>query len=164
MPLLVGLACSGTDETRIKGAEPGTSRTLTVLTDPASVDALCRVLGLSSRAALGGAEACHGFVERCNEAIGWLLGSDDPGAAPAETTNGELADVDLSPLLGCSVTAAQVDACLAGLIERGRDVYGAQVSCDVAALPALDVAEIGIAPGCLTVALRCPELIGLADM
>lgn len=150
-----GLACGSRDEPR--GGTPGepeTSPTWEVLTDPESLDTLCRLVGVSTLDMLGGADDCQVFVEQCRDATS-ILSALATGSGPAADS-----DVDLEPLLDCSVTAGQLDACLAGVLERGLVAVGEDVSCNSPELPEIDPASLILVPDCLVVALRCPDLIG----
>jgi len=150
------LGCGSRDEPRGASPEPEASPTWQVLTEPESIDVLCRIAGVATPGAVDGSTdstaACQDFVEQCRDVAGVLsaLGGGGPGGQ---------SDVDLEPILGCSVTAGQLDACLAQVLERGIDLYGDDVTCGATDLPEVDPADLVLVPGCLGVALRCPELL-----
>jgi hypothetical protein len=150
----LGFGCGSRDEPRttIAEPEPEGSRIWEVLTEPESIDALCRIAGVSAPG--GGMLDCGEIVDQCREAAGALetLGSFGAGAAPP--------DADLEPLLGCPITASQLDVCLAQVLERGIELYGDGVTCGAEAAPDVDAASLLLVPGCLVVALRCPDLLG----
>lgn len=125
----------------------GDSRVFAVLSRPESVDAVCRLIGVS--AAQGEARECSQAVDSCRGNLGEALGGR---AAPA------LPGGDLEPVLGCPLTVAQLDGCIAGVLERGVAAYGA-VGCDMPAPPAIDTLTLLASPECLVVALFCPELV-----
>lgn len=145
------LACGSRDEPRGSGPEPADegSRIWEVLLDPESIDALCRIAGVSAGGAAGG--DCDQIVDQC-QGVAAVFGALGPGpAAP---------DVDLEPLLGCPISASQLDVCLAQVLERGIELYGDDVTCGAQALPDVDPASLALVPGCIAVALRCPDLLG----
>ena len=78
-----------------------------------------------------------------------------PGAAPAG---------DLQGLLGCPVTVTELDGCVAQILERARDSYAADVSCESASPPEVDPAFLVTVPACFGVVLRCPELLSLGQV
>ncbi len=92
------------------------------------------------------------MVEQCRGGVQAVLGSG--GAAGIE-----LPTRSLEPLLGCPLSLAQLDACIAGVIERSLETYGSAVSCDMPALPDVDSARLFASPECLSVVLLCPELL-----
>ena len=94
---------------------------------------------------------CAEVVDQCRVVASVLGGV---GAGPAAP------DVDLEPILGCPVSASQLDVCLAQVLERGIELYGADVACGAQALPEVDPASLALVPGCVVVALRCPDLLG----
>lgn len=154
LALCVGFGCGSRDEPRTttEEPEPEASRIWEVLTEPDSIDALCRIAGVSAQGA--GMVDCDEIVDQCRDVAGALetLGSFGAGAAPA--------DADLEPLLGCPITASQLDVCLAQVLERGIELYGEGVTCGAEAVPEVDAASLVLVPGCLAVALRCPDLLG----
>ena len=126
---------------------PGESRVFSVLARPESVDAVCRLIGVSAgRRAPGG---CADVVEGCRDSLGSAL-ADRP--AP------DLPDRDLEALFGCPLTVAQLDGCIAGVLERGVATYGSSVGCEMPAPPPIDTLALFATPQCLTVALFCPDL------
>jgi hypothetical protein len=124
------------------------SRVFAVLSRPESVDAVCRLIGVS--APPGAQGGCAGAVDACRTSLGGVL-----GGRPAP----ELPSRDLEPLLGCPLTLAQLDGCIAGVLERGVATYGSAVGCDMPAPPAVDPLALFASPECLAVALFCPELV-----
>lgn len=115
--------------------------------------------------ALGGSAGCQTFVAQCNDTVSGIIEvAADANDEPEADEGGEGDDVELEPVLGCSVTAAELDACVAQIIERGRSLYGADVRCDATALPDVELRELALAPACLVVALNCPELIALGEL
>ncbi len=159
------LGCGGSDETRLFGVEGDVepSRTLSVLSESESVAAVCRLLGVSSMSFAGGGggdrAACERVVEQCESNVGGVLGlaEDDGGGGVALPVPGG----DASALLGCPVTFAELDGCLAAVVTRGRDTYGASVSCDMPTLPDVNALVLFAVPACFGVVLRCPALLSL---
>ena len=147
------LGCGSRDEPRVASPEPedDESRIWEVFTDPDSIDALCRIAGVSAGGAQGAMADCDAIVDQCRDVASVLGGL---GAGPATP------DVDLEPLLGCPLSASQLDVCLAQVLERGIELYGADVACGAQALPEVDPASLALVPGCIVVALRCPDLLG----
>jgi hypothetical protein len=166
LPLVAALllvACGGDDVTAISSPESeagqltpepvAESRTLSVLAQPDSLDAMCRLIGVSStRGGRGGPAACAGAVERCQADLKSWLGSD--GAPAASVPRG-----DLQELVGCPLTFAQLDACVGDALERSVASYGDSIGCDQPAPPALDTLALFASPQCLTVVVLCPQLI-----
>ncbi|HTV21017.1 MAG TPA: hypothetical protein VMG12_20165 [Polyangiaceae bacterium] len=162
---MAALACRGNDVTMFivpdeeaSPLEPETSasRTFEVLSEPSSLDAVCRFLGVSSVAgtdAAADAEACSAVVDDCRDNVDAALGSD--GDAPAVG----LPATDLEGVLGCPLTLPQLDGCIAGALERGISEYGSSIDCDMPALPQVDPIRLFATPACIIVALQCPELI-----
>lgn len=156
------LACGGEDVTTLLSEDAvageqapqaaGDSRVYSVLSRPESVDTVCRWIGVS--AAPGAAGGCAGVVDSCRDGLGSVLGGDAPA----------LPSGDLEPLFGCPLTVAQLDGCIAGVLERGVVRYGSSVGCDMPAPPAVDPLALFASPDCLAVALFCPDLVAsLAD-
>lgn len=154
LALCIGFGCGSRDEPRSTSAEPEPegSRIWQVLTEPESIDALCRIAGVSAQGA--GMVECDEIVDQCRAAAGALeaLESFGAGAAPP--------DADLEPILGCPITASQLDVCLAQVLERGIELYGDGVTCGTEAAPEVDATSLVLVPGCLVVGLRCPDLLG----
>jgi hypothetical protein len=164
--LLGGLllaACGGDDVTAISAAdseaaplmpEPvAESRTLSVLAEPDSLDAMCRLIGVSStRGGQGGRDACAGAVERCQGDVRSWLGSDD--APSVDVPRG-----DLQELVGCPLTFAQLDACVGDALARSVARYGDSIGCDQPAPPPVDTLALFASPECLAVVVLCPQLI-----
>lgn len=75
-----------------------------------------------------------------------------------------MAGGDLQEWLGCPVTVVELDACVAQILERGRDSYAGDVSCETTALPEIDPALLLAVPACFGVVLRCPELLSLGEL
>jgi hypothetical protein len=73
-------------------------------------------------------------------------------------------DPDLEELLGCPLRLTELDGCVAQVLERGRDSYAADVSCETTTPPDVDPAFLLTVPACLGVVLRCPELLGLGEL
>jgi hypothetical protein len=71
----------------------------------------------------------------------------------------ELPDQDLSALLGCELTLAELDACVADVLANARDAYASSLSCGAAPAPALDALGLVASPKCFIVALRCPQIL-----
>lgn len=163
------LACGGADTTTLTrpaaaGAE--TSRTLAILAEPESLDAACRLIGVSSRnvaGASGSAADCVRIVEQCQSTVALgaaSAGSPDVEVAPAA----DVAAQSLEASLGCPVTALELDACVAQILERGRDSYAGEVSCQTTTLPEIDPVFLLALPACFGVVLRCPELLSLGEL
>ena len=100
--LLALLACGGRDVTTLTSEgeaaeDPGAddSRLFAVLVRPESLDAVCRVIGVS---VAGGGPDCAGVVESCREGLGAAL--LDRAAPP-------LPSGDLAPLFNCPLTVEQ---------------------------------------------------------
>jgi hypothetical protein len=151
--LLALAACGGRDVTTLTSEgeaaeDPGAddSRVFDVLERPESLDALCRVIGVS---VAGGGPGCAGVVESCREGLGGALLD-----RPAQT----LPSGDLAPLFNCPLTVAQLDGCIASVLERGVAAYGGDVGCGQPALPEVDTFTLFASPECLAVALFCPDL------
>jgi hypothetical protein len=164
VPGLLLAACGGDDVTSISTPESEgglltpepvpESRTLSVLAQPDSLDAMCRLIGVSStRGGRGGRDACAGAVERCQEDVRSWLGSDD-GAPALGVPRG-----DLQELAGCPLTFAQLDACVGDALARSVASYGDSIGCDQPAPPAIDTLALFASPQCLTVVVLCPQLI-----
>jgi hypothetical protein len=154
LALGVAAGCGSRDEPRGSSPEPEPegSRIWEVLTDPESIDALCRLVGVSAR---GTAMLdCDETVEQCRDVASALetLGGFGSGVAAP--------DVDLEPLLGCPVSASQLDVCLAQALERGIELYGDAVTCAAMATPEVEIASLALVPGCIAVVLSCPDLLG----
>jgi hypothetical protein len=136
---------------------PEESRVFAVLSERESLDAVCRLLGVSSAGSResGGAEACARVVERCRGNVDALLGGSDADGPAIGVPAGSL-----EPVLGCPLSFAELDGCVGQALERSVDAYGSSVSCDMPALPAVDTLELFASPECFSVALLCPALIG----
>jgi hypothetical protein len=155
-------ACGGDDVTALSTPESeggqltpepvAESRTLSVLAQPDSLDAMCRLIGVSSTRGRGGREACSGAVERCQDDVRAWLG--EGGAPPRGVPGG-----DLQQLVGCPLTFAQLDACVGDALARSVASYGDSIGCDRPAPPAVDTLALFASPQCLTVAVLCPQLL-----
>lgn len=151
----------GPEGDAVAGSEQ--SRTLSVLSESESVTAVCQLIGVSSMGFAGGGAgdraACARVVEQCQSNVGGALGLDEDDAG------GDLAlpvpGGDARALLGCPVTFAELDGCIAAVLTRGRDTYGASVSCDMPTLPDVNALVLFAVPACIGVVLRCPELLSL---
>jgi len=162
--LLSLVACGDGDVTRlhpeqtlespIEPAPAEESRTFAVLSERVSLDAVCRLIGVSSA---GAGASCDDVVERCRVNVDALLGPEGEPAPAVGVPAGSL-----EPLLGCPLSFNELDGCVAQVLERSVAMYGSQVSCDMPALPEVDTLRLLASPECLTVALLCPELIGSA--
>lgn len=160
------LGCAGSDTTtltRADSTDTETSRTLAVLAQPESLDAACRLIGVSSRNVAGSGASvasCTRVVEQCQSATRAVLApeGEDEAAGP------ELGGGDLQGLLGCPVTVVELDACVAQILESGRDSYAGDVSCEATTLPEIDPAFLFTVPACFGVVLRCPELLSLGEV
>src|SRR5690606_7490483 len=162
---LLMTACGGEDVTRFVVAEeeaappepePSASRTFGVLAERTALDAVCRWIGVSSVAGTEAARdpgACSAVVDDCRSDVEAVLGRDD-GAAGVRVP-----PTDLEGLLGCPLTLAELDGCIAAALERGIDEYGSSIGCDMPALPAVDPLALLGSAECIGVALRCPELV-----
>jgi hypothetical protein len=159
------VACGGDDMTRLTPPEsdglelaPETaveqSRTFEVLAAPESLDAVCRLLGVSSAGGSGSGDPaeCAGVVAECRSDVAAVL---DGGGAP----NLGVPEASLEPLFGCPLTVAQLDACIGAVLERGIEEYGSSIDCSMAALPTVDPIRLLAAPACLVVVLQCPTLV-----
>ena len=129
------------------------SQTLELLGEPDTVDVACRLVGVAV-ANLGTpgpdpASTCEAAVDDCRDA---LVGFDGAGGV-------ELPDSNVGALLGCELTLAQLDACLAGVLGRARDTYAGSLSCDAAPAAGVDALGLLASPACLIVGLRCPQLL-----
>lgn len=165
--VFAGLLGCGSDATTLKpddatGGE--TSRTLAVLAQPESLDAACRLIGVSSRNVAGASASvatCARVVEQCQLTVG-VLG---PRGAEGEAAGGPaLGGGDLQGVLGCPVTVVELDACVAQILESGRDSYAGDVSCETTTLPEIDPAFLLTVPACFGVVLRCPQLLSLGEL
>jgi hypothetical protein len=160
---LLACGCGDEDVTRLYGEEtlenavdpstPAESRTFAVLSERESLDAVCRLFGVSSAGA-GGAAACSNVVESCRANVEGLL-----GPAGSEAPALEVPAASLEPLLGCPLSLAQLDGCIGRALERSVEEYGGSVSCDMPALPEVDALELFASPECLSVVLLCPDLL-----
>jgi hypothetical protein len=135
-------------------APVGESRAFGVLSRPDSLDAVCRLIGISSVTGTGDRTACTQVVDDCRDNVSSALGTEG-GDVPAPG----LPPGDLQALLGCPLTLAQLDACIGAALERGIDEYGSSIGCDMPALPAVDPIRLLASPDCLVVLLQCPQLI-----
>jgi hypothetical protein len=159
------LGC-GDDATTLLPAdptEPGGSRTLAVLVQPETLDAACRLIGVSSRNVAGSTASvatCVRVVEECQSTTRGVLapGDSEGGVGP------DLGEGDLDELLGCPVTVVELDACVAQILERGRDRYASDVSCETTTLPEIDPAFLLAVPACFGVVLQCPQLLSLGEL
>jgi hypothetical protein len=156
-------ACGGDDHTTLTGAETeagqltpepvGESHTLSVLAEPDSTDAVCRLIGVSTmRGDRSGRDGCSAAVERCQSDLRAVLGAGD-------TPQVGVPSGDLEQLVGCPLTFAQLDACVGDALARGVASYGDDVGCDEPAPPAIDTLALFASPQCLTVVVLCPRLI-----
>jgi hypothetical protein len=161
--LLPVVGCGGDDVTQLMPPESDDldlapdavdpSRTFAVLAAPDSLDAVCRLIGVSSAGnGSGDPAACAGAVAECRSNVAAALGG---GAAP----NLGVPEADLEPLLGCPLTLAQLDACIGTVLERGIQEYGSSIDCEMAALPSVDPIRLLASPDCLAVVLQCPALV-----
>ena len=163
---LVSVLGCGDDSTtllRADSAEPGGSQILAVLAEPETLDVACRFIGVSSRNVAGSSASvasCERVVEQCQSTVGVLGRQDVEGGAVGP----DLGDGDLQGLLGCPVTVVELDACIAQILERGRDRYASDVSCETTTLPEIDPAFLLTVPACFGVVLRCPELLSLGEL
>jgi hypothetical protein len=161
---VLGCGDDSTTLLRAESAAPGGSRVLEVLRQPETLDAACRLIGVSSRN-VGGASAsvaaCVRVVEQCQSTVG-VLGA--PGAEGETAAGPELGGGDLQELLGCPVTVVELDTCLAQILESGRDSYAGEVSCETTTLPEIDPAFLFTVPACFGVVLQCPELLSLGEL
>jgi hypothetical protein len=136
----------------------GESRAFDVLSQPESLDAVCRFIGVSSATGTGDRTTCTQVVDDCRDNVSTVFGAEGSGA-----TEPGLPSANLEALLGCPVTLAQLDACIGAALERGIDEYGSAIGCDMPALPVVDPIRLLASPDCFVVALQCPQLIaGLA--
>jgi len=170
LALVSAFACGDEDVTTLHGEEtvesavepepaPAESRTFAVLSERESLDAVCRLLGVSSVARQPGAgeAACARVVEGCRGNVEALLGPPGGEGPVLGVPSG-----NLEPLLGCPLPFSALDGCVARVLERSVEAYGSSVSCDMPALPEVDTLELFASPECLSVVLLCPDLIGLA--
>jgi hypothetical protein len=128
------------------------SRTFSVLAAPESLDAVCRIIGVSSSGGAGDREACAMAVDECRGDVAAALGTGDP-------TDIGVPAADLEPWLGCPLTLAELDACIGAALSRGVEEYGSSIGCDMPVLPAVDPIRLFGSAECIAVVLRCPELI-----
>jgi hypothetical protein len=168
LALGICFGCGDEDVTTLHGEEtvesavepaPAESRTFAVLSERESLDAVCRLLGVSSVARQPGAgeAACAQVVEGCRSNIEALLGPPGGEGPALGVPSG-----NLEPVLGCPLSFSVLDGCVAQVLERSVEAYGSSVSCDMPALPEVDTLELLASPECLSVVLLCPDLIGLA--
>jgi hypothetical protein len=168
------LCCGGSDVTQLEREPAPTSqsestRTLAVLAEPESLDALCRLIGVSSLSGASEGSASEDAVARCDRVVDGCRGNvadflESRQAASDAAASGAASppDVDLGQLLGCPVSSADLDACLAQVLERSRDTYSDTLSCQAPSAPEIDPAFLVAVPECLIVVLRCPQLLTLA--
>jgi hypothetical protein len=148
-----------------------TNRVLAVLSQPESLDAVCRLIGVSSKsiAALAGGDAatCSRVIEQCRATALGVLELGQQADAAETTPPGEpalLPESNLQELLGCPVTLTELDGCVAQILERGRENYLGEVSCETTTLPEVEPALLVAVPACFGVVLRCPELLSLGEL
>lgn len=134
--------------------EPTVSRTFEVLSEPSSLDAVCRFIGVSSVSGTAAADraACSSAVEDCRSNVQAVFRD---GQAPAIG----LPPTDLEALLGCPLTLPELDGCIAAALERGIDQYGSSIGCDMPALPGVNTLALFASVDCIGVALQCPQLL-----
>lgn len=164
--LAAAAACGGGDSTTL--LPPGTegselepapaadeSRTFAILSERESVDAVCRFVGVSgvSGSSADSRAACSALVNECRGNVEAVLGT---GSDAAEVG---LPPTELDALVGCPLTLPELDRCIAGALERGIGIYGADVGCEMNALPVIDPVTLFASPDCLGVVLRCPDLL-----
>lgn len=125
------------------------SRTVSVLARPESRAAACRLLGIS--AARRDPGECRRVAAACQEDVRAVLGGGTPEVP--------LPAGDLQELYGCPVTIADLDACLASVLERSVSRYGDDLSCEMGAPPAIDRVALFASPECVGVVLFCPQLL-----
>ena len=151
------LSCADNDVTTLgSGALPPeseapASQTLQRLGEPDSIDAACRLVGVAATnlGAAGPDTSCEAVVDDCRDTLAGLDTAADV----------ELPDGNLGALLGCELTLAELDACLADVLGNARDSYASSLSCAAAPAPAIDALGLIASPGCLIVALRCPQIL-----
>lgn len=143
------------DEASPLSPEPAPSRTFELLSEQGSLDAVCRLIGVSSVAGAAAPDraACSSAVDECRSNAEAALGAEGDAAGVA------LPPADLEALLGCPLTLPELDGCIAAALERGIEQYGGSIGCDMPALPAVNTLALFASPACIGVALRCPELI-----
>ncbi len=164
--LAAGVACADGDSTTLltrddEGGEldpePAAeeSRTFAILSERDTIDALCRFVGVSGVRGSSAADraTCSELVNECRGNVEAVLGGGDEGPAL------ELPPTDLDALFGCPLTLPELDRCIGGALERGIGTYGADVGCEMPALPAIDPITLFASPDCIGVVLQCPELL-----
>jgi len=130
------------------------SETLRLLGEPDTVDVACRLIGVAAaNLASAGPEAineCEAVVADCQDTLA--------GAGAAADV--AVPDANVGALLGCELTATQLDACLADVLANARDAYASSLSCSTPSAAGLDALGLVASPACFIVALRCPQLLG----
>ena len=152
-------SCADKDVTTLGGdglspqAEGPTSETLRRLGEPDTVEVACQLIGRATTnlasAGTDAANECETVVDDCRDT---LAGVDAAGDVA-------LPDESLAALLGCELTLAQLDTCLADVLGNARDAYQSSLSCSAAPAPGLDALGLVASPACFIVALRCPQLL-----
>ena len=153
------LSCADRDVTTLgggalpPGSETPASQTLQRLGEPDSVEAACRLVGVAATnlgpAAPDAASRCEAVVDDCRDTLAGF-------EAPADV---EVPDGNLEALLGCELSLAELDACVAGVIGNARDAYAGSLDCGAATAPAPDALGLLASPACFIVALRCPQIL-----
>ena len=118
-----------------------------------TVEVACQLIGRATTnlasAGTDAANECETVVDDCRDT---LAGVDAAGDVA-------LPDESLAALLGCELTLAQLDTCLAGVLGNARDAYQSSLSCSAAPAAGLDALGLVASPACFIVALRCPQLV-----
>lgn len=128
----------------------GDSRTLDVLQDEEVLDNLCNAAGLAALDANAGIEGCEAAIAQCRETVNAPPDGDELPASVALPQ-------DLAALLGCPVTTAELDACVADLIVIASESLS-EVSCEAPQVAPLEPVDLLGALSCAPIFLQCPEL------
>ena len=168
--MFAGLACGGraqdsttllpeSDPEQVE-AEPGQSRALAALAEPAARDAFCGWIGSTAAGLageLGNELDCGAVVSRCREAAA------DSSLMAAPELQADLLGMsgNLEGVLGCPATLVEIDGCVAELITLVVARYPEGPACGAAA-PAVEpvgLQDLSSLSSCVQVGLKCPELL-----
>ena len=154
----LALSCADEDVTTLGGgglsadSEAPSSETLRLLGEPDTVEVACRLIAAATTNRAAGpdsANECEAVVDDCRDTL----------AAVDAVGDVALPDQNLAALLGCELTVAQLDACVADVLGNARDAYQGSPGCSAAPAPGLDALGLVASPACFIVGLRCPQLL-----